>query len=474
MLHKTIILLVFGLLCSVSSDVGRDEQLIIFTNDAQPIMTGDEISSILDLASSMHLETHVIRASEGMPEEVATLPSIYYQNKNGRSRYYGRYKNIDRIKNFIRTSKLAHQQDQPNIKDQLLVWKSGRANIAAPIKVTPLEGDSSKGTDPQTLKKEILAGMAEGMKHFDLANEFAIQKDTRSFYFNIYPYLGEDGYLSLTTEIFSQFNCVKPIYKSVETPIVNGKWKKRNKLYREAGKLIETEILKQISASIRGDAFTAVPTGAKIKSWKELGLEIHTGATDDSAQNEEIKVELARSWRVSQERSLDDPIIIFSFLSPVDNYAGEVKALQGQLDLGEDMSMDGAQGKFSVDISDVTMGSKDFDYEVHNKMLKIGLFPDATFEFSVENLVDAAAMEVGRREEMKVKGTFQMMGISIPIEVNTQIEPIFQDKDILNLSVNCTFQLPLMEAFGVLGPDGPSPAKDRLQFYMRFNMEPII
>ena len=172
---------------------------------------------------------------------------------------------------------------------------------------------------------------------------------------------------------------------------------------------------------------------------------------------------------MEERKDKKDPIMIFSFLSPVDNYAGEVKEISGGMTLGSDLSMSSATGKFTVDVSEVTMGAEDFDYEVQNKMLKMAAFPSADFEFSkIEG--GTAPLKIGEKESLKIEGQFTMIGISIPIVVDATIEP-FAENDQVKLQVSGSFQLPLFDKFKIEGPDGPSPAKDKLQFYMKFNLE---
>ena len=77
---------------------------------------------------------------------------------------------------------------------------------------------------------------------------------------------------------------------------------------------------------------------------------------------------------------------------------------------------------------------------------------------------------MGEEQKMEVLGKFTMLGISTSLEVETSIEPFMDEKDVPKLRVNCTFQLPLFDTFQVDGPDGPSPARDILQFYMQFNL----
>ncbi len=471
-MYRLIFILLFGLIGISATHlylIDKSQTLILFTQAENPVISTKDIDEIRTLAQSMKIDFVLKNEANGLPESVTTLPSLYFQNRKGRSRYYGRYKNISRLKNFIRTSKLAHQKDLPNLKKSMLVWKSGRADVTAPIKMTDLSGEIAADFDQKNFRAEAAKSIASGMTKFQLLPEHNLTKNTRSFYFNIYPYLDECDKLTLTTEIYSQYNCVTPVYTKMNAPIASGKWKKRTAIFEEAGRLIEAEIMRQIETSKLGDAFQVVSEAVAVIDWKALNINTDKPAETIVKKQDTSNTKLGQKWQVAPRINDDEPIIIFSFLPPVDNYAGEVKALSGQLTLNDNLSMQDATGKFTVDIADVTMGADDFDNEVQNKMLKMSLFPDAYFEFTAIKGSNTP-LQVGQSEQLTVQGTFKMLGISIPIDVDTTIEPFINKKDELRLQVNCTFQLPLFDKFSVKGPDGPSPAKDILQFYMQFEL----
>lgn len=446
------------------------ETLVLFLSKDRPIVTGEELEEIEDLAKEMGIDFLQYDADKGLPEQVTTLPSIYFQNRKGRSKYYGRYSNMPRLKNFIRTSKLAHQKNEGYEKKQLMVWNAGRADITAPLKLTELTGNVPADFDQAAFLEMAQKALVTEMNYFKLADTHLSTKNTRSFYVNIYPYLSETNELFLTTEIFSQFNCITSVYKD-ERPVASAKWKDRSQAFSEAGIYIERQIARQISYSEVGDAFQAVSEKTELLSWEELGLALESSSEDNKTVEVQKDITLPRSWKVVQRTNKEEPIIIYSFLSPVDSYAGEVKELAGVMALSEHGSMKGATGKFVVDVKDVTMGATDLDEQIHKKMLKISSFPEASFEFSAVVKGGEETLKVGESQALKMEGVFTMMGIQTPIVVDTEIEPIIGTDGEPKLLANCTFQLPLFEKFNVVGPDGPSPAKDILQFYMRFHLE---
>jgi len=442
------------------------EQVIVFTNSKSPILNTDDLDALKKLAEEIEVELKIMDIVEGAPQEVTYTPSIVFQNAEGRSFYYGRYKKTSRIKNFVRTARLAHQGATDNTKKNILVSKSGRTAVTAPIKLTEVTGDVPKGFDQANFIKNAKASVAKGMTDFVLMPKFEQTRTTRSFYFNLYPYLYK-GRLTVSAEIFSQYNCVKPVFQKFDTGLVSGSWRNRDRVFAEAGKLIETEVERQMKNLENGDALAFISDDIAVESWKDLGLDLpKKPEVKVSTENESAKI--GQKWTVEAPKNKNQPILIFSFLPPLDNYSGEAKALSGVFNLGENGTLAGAKGSFEVEISDITMGLDDLDNEVQNKMLKMGLFPNSTFTFDEIEAKNNAPLQVGKTSEFMAKGIFTMLGIETPLNVPAQIEPIINADGKVRLQVSTTFQLPLYSVFKVAGPDGPSPAKDNLQFYMKF------
>jgi len=443
-----------------------NDQLILFVNSESPVIDIYDLEALQKLAENIDVDFRVKDVVEGAPQEVTYTPSLVFQNSEGRSFYYGRYKKISRIKNFIRASRLAHQGDTDNVKKDILVWKNGRTAVTAPIKLTDLTGDVPRGFNQTDFINEAKTSVAQGMSDFERMSEFEQTRTTRSFYFNLYPYLYK-GRLTVSAEIYSQYNCVKPVFQVFDEGLVSGSWRSRDKVFAQAGKLIEAEIKRQTKNLENGDALAFISDDIPVKDWKALGLELpEKPQIKFNTENEGAKI--TQNWTVEPPQNKNEPILIFSFLPPLDSYAGEAKTLSGTLDLGEGNTLAGAKGNFDVQISDITMGLDDLDYEVQNKMLKMGIFPNSTFTFEEIEAKDDAPLQFETVSEFTAKGIFTMLGIETPLDVPAQIEPIINTDGEARLQVSATFQLPLYSVFKVAGPDGPSPAKDNLQFYMKF------
>ncbi len=447
------------------------EQLIVFTNAKQPILTQEDLQKLKTLAQELELDFKNVDIKEGAPAAVLYTPSIVFQNHVDRSFFYGRYKNTARLKNFVRTARMMHQQDTDNIKHDVFVLEQGRAKVTVPLKLTELQGTLPKDFDSADFKKNTKKFIAAGMQGFKLLEQFNQGRTTRSFYFDLHPYCSADGKLYLTAEIYSQYNCINPILSQVDQPWLQGTWAAREKLFKEAGQLIEKAIHEQMENLERGDAMVGIPKAIAVESWENLGLALPRQESA-KAQLSVQTVDLPRRWTVEAPQDRSTPILIFSFLPPLDNYAGEAKALTGNLTLSEKQSLVGGQGIFQVAIQDITMGDAGLDDAVQNKMLQMANFPAAKLTFE-EVLGENVPLQLAKVENVQIKAQFEMLGIQTPLTVTAKITPTRNAKEELRLQVNASFQLPLAEKFNVDGPDGPADASNNLQFYLKFYLKPI-
>ncbi len=403
--------------------------------------------------------------ADGAPEGIAVTPSIVFQNNHGHSLYYGRYRNFSRMKTFVRKSRLKHSQYSITPKKELLVWKDQRATITAPLKVTPMTGDLPSGFDQNSFSQSANVCFAKGMKHFELLPSFDQPKTNRAFYIDIHPHLSKDKTLTLKAEIYSQFNCIRSVYHSMREPLISGKWKNRRQLLETAAELLEAEILNVIKQSADGDDFVTIPVTTKTGN-----LQLDIAASVVKRNTTPLSETIPRNWKIKQTANSRVPLGAFSFLSPLDGYAGEIKQLAGNFSLNENKGLNDAEGMFSVAIKDITMGEKSFDHEVHYKMLDIKQFPSSTFKF---NRVTGGSdqLRLYREEQCTVEGTFTMKGIDIPISVPATMELRLDAEGQYLLHTVATFSLNLFDDFKVKGPDGPSPSRDVLEFVLKFDLE---
>lgn len=443
-----------------------EDQLILYVSKQNSSIDQTYLNQFTTFANKNETKP-IIRfiEEEGAPEGITVTPSIVFQNSKGNSLYYGRYRKFSRMKTFLRKSRLILGTNNITQKKDILVWKDQRASITAPLKVTPIMGNSASNIDQEAFNQKAKECFAKGMKHFELLPTFDQPKTNRAFYIDIHPHLSDDKTLSLKTEIYSQFNCIRSVYHSMREPMISGKWKNRWQILETAAGQLEAEILKVIQQSENGDDFVAIPLTTKTSN-----LNFDLAGSAEKQNNTPLSETVPRNWNVKQIADSRVPVGAFSFLSPLDGYAGEIKRLDGNLSLNEQKGLYGAKGAFRVAIKDITMGEKSFDDEVRNKMLAMEQFPESYFKFDRIS-GGSSQLELYREEEIIVEGKFTLKGHEIPITVPATMELRLDEEGRYLLHTVAVFSLDLFENFKVKGPDGPSPAKDVLEFVLKFDLE---
>ncbi|MEM7106053.1 MAG: YceI family protein [Bacteroidota bacterium] len=444
-------------------------ELILFVQNGDKI-TATEKQDIKDLAAELGVVFKLADTQNGVPEGITLTPTVVYQNHLGRSFFKGRYVNISRMKNFIRTAQRIPQKKTTQKKEDMLVWQSGKATIAIPLKITDLAGNVDSDFNQEDFKTSAKQAFAHHMGQFSIVPEVSLPSSSRLFYAALYPYRSDDGKFFVSAEIYSQFNCIDPIFVQFDKPF-EAKAKKWEDAFTTAGETIEKEITRQMAESVIGDACQIVSEKVKSTTWEGLGFDLPAKPEGVETADFDPDLKVAKDWVYAAEDNQGTPFLQFNFLAPVDNYAGEVTDMNGSLSLSENLSLDAAIGNFEVKTASVTMGDEGLDDAIRSKMIQAVQFPTSTFLFSGASGT-GKTLTFGESEQISVNGDFTMMGISIPIKVQAQLEPILDAEGNPKLQVEASFKLPLKEKFGVDGPDGPVPASETLDFYLNFLMRP--
>jgi hypothetical protein len=198
-----IALLSVGLLSPQPGKAGSEtEQLIVFLQPgASPVdetFQKRHLPKIRKLAAAMGVSVHSIDANQGSPAEIAITPLIVYQNYLGRSIYQGRSTTIDRIRNFIRTSRFVPQGLALNRREHIPIWKNGRIRVWAPLKVSAVRGTPPEGYDHAVFVSEALKSIGEGFNNFRIEPVAELGRADRGFYMDFYPWLSQGGTLYLS------------------------------------------------------------------------------------------------------------------------------------------------------------------------------------------------------------------------------------------------------------------------------------
>ncbi|MEO1235865.1 MAG: YceI family protein [Planctomycetota bacterium] len=452
------------------------EQLIVFVQpDASPLAERFQAESLPELReladdAGIALTTVDVADAGGAPEAVGITPLIAYQNHRGRSIYQGRYETLDRVKNFVRTSRFLPQGDEKLIKRNLPVWDRGRSKVATPIKVTPLTGATDKlGDAADTFGNMAQLAIGSADDRFVMRDEAELGRSDRLFYVDFHPYLGRNGRLYLSLAIFSQFHCHDAVW-TLSDGSVSGPIDDAEAVFAEAYRLMTDEIVRLLGGSELGDGFDVIAQGTPVKAWEELGLPLPPAPEGASAEDL-ASVELVQEWVIDTAAQDRRPAVQFAFPAPLDAYSGEASKVFGGLTLGDDLALAGMTGTFSADPASVTMGEPDLDRHIHRSLLRVAEYPESNFV--IESIdTDAGQPAFGVIAPAVLHGSFTMKGQTIPLSVPVSVEAFLGDDGKPRLSIEGRWEVRLLEVFGIEGPPGDAPANDTLIYTCYLVFEP--
>lgn len=451
------------------------EELLIFV---QPEAEGaiaeawraEHLPAIRDAAAQLEIPVRRLDVADGVPDEVRITPFLVYQSARGRAFFQGRYADAGKVKHFLRTSRAIPAPSDELTKTDVAVRQVGRSRVYAPIKITDPAGKLPADGAVADFKHRAQAAVRAAFEAFEVRDRAELGPSDRAFYMDFYPYVDPvgEGELFVSVALFSQFNCIEPVYKSSEP--FRGPYARLDEVFARAVRALEDEVQRQIGGSPIGDGFDPIPAETPIKSWAELGLELPkmAGSIDPGAAPLPL-AEWPRHWKIAAAEH-ETPRLIFRFPSPLERYSGEVRELTGSLVLPDSGELRGASGFIEAKTASVTMGEASLDKAVHQKMIHIADFP--TSRFTVDRfLPETEPLTFGRPARLHAQGAFHLMGRDVPLDVQGDVEPILGSGGEPRLRVRAAFELRLSAPFGIAGPDGPEPARDTLKFFLDFHLE---
>lgn len=447
-------------------------RLVVFQQDgslAAKDFAATSLPRLHELAAARGVALEVRDPRAGAPAEVHATPLIVYQDGSGRSIFRGRYSDLDRIGQFLRTVKSGPLTNADTPSENMAVWRRGRAVVIAPIKITALSGTIPGRHDEQAFAERARKAILSGFKRFRFEDKVVAGPSDRAFYMDFHPYRDAAGKLFVSTAIYSGFNCVEPVFRNFDEPF-SGEFARMDEVFARAGKELEDRVAQLAVSSNAGDAFDPVSDDAPKRTWDALGLALPP-APSTKGSTAETPVPLPRRLVIAEARPDDPPRLEFRFLPPLDGYNGEVRTVSGTITLGDRSRLRGASGTLDAATASVTMGDKTLDKELKTTILKTGTFPGARFVIDPVDAADAPLVP-GVPAPFTATGRLEMLGASVPLSVNAQAEAGTDDEGAPRLDVRATFRVRLGEAFGLKGPDGPSPANDTLEFSVRLDLRP--
>ena len=472
LLRGVVVVALVGPAEAGSADKGvAEETLVVFVQPGASALSerfeAETLPELHGLAEGQGLPLTVVdvTAAGGAPVGVGITPLIVYQNHAGRSVYQGRYATLDRVKNFIRTSRYLPQGDEPLVREDLMVREAGRALIGMPLKITALNGEVPEGFDAEAFATLAMQGINQADERSYLEGRVELGRSDRLFYFDFYPHRAADGELWLGLAVYSQFHCHEPVFTSRDE--VHGRWDDRAAVFAAGFRRMSGAVDRLLRESTVGDGFDPVAETLAVKSWDELGLALPAtpeggGAAGVTAGD----VELVQQWEMDEAAQDGRPAVLFSFPAPLDGYAGEATDVTGTLTLGDaagGLSLAGMTGTIRADPASVTMGEADLDEAIRDTMLRVDEHPGAWFDVeSVETDFDRPRF--GQVAAATLVGTFHMTGRTVSLRVPTSLEAYVGDDGRPRLSVDGRWELRLGEPFGLTGPPGEAPANDTLVF----------
>ena len=464
----------FLLLCLAFSTTAQqkiDEELIIFvqkTTDSE--FTQQNIKELEADMKNSKIPTKIINIDKtGAPKEVGYTPYIVYRNYLGNKVYKGRYTSHKRILNFIRTVRQLPKEDINYEEKDVFVWKHERANLIFKLKITDLQGSIPDGFDEHKFKKEYLQGLKKGFAEAHFSHHQRLHNSEEMFYCNFYPYRGEDGKVYVSTEIFSHYDCINPIYQKFKTPnvgnsIVEG--------FEVAANNTFTEIKRVVVESELGDALNFVTKAIPVISWDKLKLKKLT-PPKNNMHSERQKVTFPKEWTLLGSIDEGTPMLAFNFPPPLRQYGGEIKKATGSIILTKDQSLESSTGKFVVDVNSLEMGVSSLNSAVKQSMLFIDKYPNAQLVFKKIQSKDFT-LELGKITRVQIEADLTIVDKTGSVLATSQFEPFLNDKGELLLHVTTQFVAEdLTGIYQIDGPDGPDEANNKMLFNANFLMKGI-
>ena len=447
-------------------------QLIVFQQDgaaAGKDFAASALPRIRALAASRGIALEVRDLKAGAPADVHTTPLLVYQDSQGRSIFRGRYVDLDRVGQFLRTVTGGPLANSETTQENVVAWRRGRAWVTAPIKITSLTGVLPPRHDDDAFLLRAQRAIESGFTRFGSQRRVSTNPSDRAFYMDFHPFRDASGRLFVSTAIFSGFDCVEPVFKGFDVP-VSGRFEDQDLVFARAAKVLEDRVVELVSASKVGDAFDPVGAEVKAASWESLGLALPP-APRESPTGKKGALTLPARLRIAGAGPGDPPRLQFRFSPPLDTYNGEVRDVTGSIVLGAKSGLRGATGTIEAATASVTMGNKTLDAELAGSMLKVATYPRARFVLDPVEASDAP-LTPGAPSPFTATGRLEMLGVTIPIRVSAQAEAGLDENGTPAVHVRARFQLRIKEPFGLKGPDGPFPANDTLEFDVRLTLVP--
>lgn len=431
----------------------KGESLVLFTQEGDEALSIPLREQLRAYAQTNNMTFIQKDASEGVPSSITATPALVFQSPRGRALFGGRITEWSAIQNFIRTARSRSVPPEAATPGTLLARQEGRQTVGFPLKWTDWQGQQPPGNWKDDLMTEL-----EQLLKAPPSDAATLLPTDRRFYLDVHPYgTGDSVFLSLA--VFSQFDCIHPIYENFGAPL-KGTTAEKPALLAAAASQLKTVIQQRWADTGAGDALFPLAASVPVRNYETLGLrlpEMPASAEGEASLTSASVKDL--QWNNPTALGADQPLLQFNFPSPLERYAGEVPALKGQL-----AYRGGAiSGEFIAKLKTLTMGMAELDAKVLKQYLNVRRYSEARFSFAPQ----AVTLSWDQDNSMPITGQLEFLGQEIPLTVATTLRPTSDNQGV---SVDVEFELNIARPFGLPGPDGPTYAKEHLQFRMAFQM----
>lgn len=413
------------------------QELVIFTSDTSrhPSVVDfnqNYLAQIKDRMSDSGFKVTVY--TDVIVKGVAALPSIYFVDSSTVSWYKGRYNTIDRMLSFVNNANRFEFDVQKQELKNVLVEQVNDFQKITRLKITPITFHQDyKGDRGLELQSELLSFIEGFQDTITPLEQFKV------YYFDLYPYVDENGKWYVSSKIFSQHNCIEPVIV-LNKPFTGT----LREVAHKAANWYQMQIDSLYDDVQYGDGLELINKQIKL-SWDSLGYVFDTAQVA-------IKTKLIDSFDLKINTSIVDPVR-FSFSPPLDNYNGSFGQVRGAISYQNKR----INGEIKVDITSLDMGEVSLNQSVFGQLLG-KQFNTAFFRFEDSLVLD--------NQKHILTGEMELLGRRYAQDVVFRIVPLFNGQ----MAVKAEFKIDIRPFSSLEQPDGVSP----LNHMVYVNVEAVL
>ncbi len=401
------------------------QDLIIYTNTQSNhrsvVDFNKQLPSLLNKLKENQLAVEVIDlSSKVVKSPTAVLPAIYAFKNDQYYWYRGRYNEQNRIVSFARgAGRFQFGEGNQIFNDVFVISEKGFDQITR-LKITEVKYQEEYNGDTSSHLKKFL----ERMLSTACLEKHSPNTQYKVYYLDIYPYRDSKGKWYLSSKIFSQHHCIRPVAVS-EKPFSGSEEEAVLKL----SNWYKNELVRLYQDTQTGDGLEIIQSQTSLNN---------DNSSDDAIQ-QVTEIELL-DFDLKINTSIKDPIR-FSFAPPIDNYNGSFSQVKGFVKYENDTLV----GEVSIDVTSLEMGEESLNQSVFKQFVG-DTFKMAKLSFSKSvKLVDVT--------EYSTLATFEFIGRKIEKEISFKLRQINTD----TVYVDASFEVDITEFQTLEKPDGIEP-----------------